>query len=140
MAAYATQQDLVDRFGAEELIQLTDRANTGAIDATVLDQAIADASAEIDGYLGGRYTLPLSHVPLVLSRICADLVRYYLYGDAPLDQVRQRYEDAVAFLKSVARGQMTLGVATDGKAAAPSDNAEMQSGGRVFSRDDKGFI
>lgn len=137
---YCTQVDMVNRFGAEELIQLTDRTNAGVIDTTVLDAAIADASAEMDGYLGGRYTLPLITVPVVLSRLCADMVRYYLYDDVPLDQVRQRYEDAIAFLRRVASGQVTLGLATDGKAATPSDGAEMQSGGRVFSRDDTGFI
>lgn len=137
---YCTQADLVSRFGEEELIQLTDRDRTGAINTTVLQSAIADASAEVDGYLGGRYVLPLPHVPPVLSRICADLVRYYLYDDVPRDQVRQRYEDAVAFLKSIAKGQVSLGIATDGDQATPSDQANIHSGGVTFSRDDKSFI
>lgn len=52
--SYATQQNLVDRFGQVELVQLTDLENTGALNTTRLAAALADASATIDGYLAGR--------------------------------------------------------------------------------------
>ena len=44
---YATQQDLVDRFGNEELVQLTDRSNLppSEIDATAVTRALAEGNA-----------------------------------------------------------------------------------------------
>lgn len=137
---YCTKQNMIDRFGSEELIQLTDRTNAGVIDDTVLNQAIDDASSEIDGYLAGRYALPLATVPTALTRIACNMARYHLYDDAATEAVRQRYEDAVKFLRSVGTGQIDMGLATDGSRPTPSTGAQMESGGRVFGRDDKGFI
>lgn len=137
---YATQLDMTERFGEQEVIQLTDRDGTGAIVTAVLDAALADADSMIDGYLATRYTLPLASPPTVLARIACDLARYYLYDDKAPPQVAERYQAAVAFLKSVSRGEVTLGVpaVTDG---AATGTAEMQSGGRVFGRDQgHGFI
>ena len=61
--AYCTQQDMIDRFGSEDLIQLTDRNALGVIDATVLSAAIDDATDTMDTYIATRYTLPLAVVP-----------------------------------------------------------------------------
>lgn len=105
---YATQADLVERFGFEELAQRTNRFDNQSIDEVVLGRALADAGAEIDGYLATRYTLPLASTPPVLVRLCADLVRYQLYGDKVPDGIRQRYVDAVAVLKRLATGEVQL--------------------------------
>lgn len=133
---YATQQQLIDRFGEAELIQLTDRNNVGAIDTTVLNQAIADAGAEIDGYLAGRYQLPLATVPVILALYCGDITRYRLYDDGATEEVRKRYEDAMKFLRLVAEGKVRLGA----DEPAPTGGAQMESGGRVFGRDQGGFL
>ena len=66
---YATQADLETRFGSAELAQLTDRISGSVIDAAVVGRALADAEAEIDGYLAARYQLPLASAPAVLGRI-----------------------------------------------------------------------
>ena len=138
--SYVTKQELISRFGEEELIQLTDRAGAGVIDDQVLDRAIADADAEIDGYLGSRYSLPLSVIPASLNRIAADIARYYLYEDAATEHVRQRYEDAVRFLRAISEGKVSLGIDPSGAGAKPASGATMTSGGRVFTREDDGFI
>jgi len=135
---YVTQQQLVARFGEEELIQLTDRANVGAIDAAVLNQAIADAGAEIDGYLAGRYQLPLAQVPSVIALYCGDITRYRLYDDAARDEVRKRYEDAMKFLRLVSEGKVRLGA--DEPAAPAAGSVQMETSGRVFGRDQGGFL
>lgn len=134
--AYCTRQNLIDRYGEEELIQLTDRANIGQIDDAVLDQAIADAAAEIDGYLSARYTLPLGSVPAALTRVAADIARYDLYSSVAPEHVRQRYEDARRFLEQIAAGRVQLGA---GGVEPPSTSslADIQSGGRVFGRDSR---
>lgn len=133
---YVTQQQLVDRFGEEELIQLTDRANTGTIDAAVLNQAISDAGSEIDGYLAGRYQLPLATVPSILALYCGDIARYRLYDDVAREEVRKRYDDAIEFLRLVAKGTVRLGA----DEPASAGGAQMETGGRVFGRDQGGFL
>lgn len=132
---------MVSRFSETEIVQLTDQDNLGIIDDTVLDLAINDASAEIDGYLG-NYSLPLVTVPLTLTRICCDIARYYLYDDMVPKEgvVVKRYDDALKFLRAVAKGDISLGVDASGDSPEASDGATMTSGGRVFSRDDNGFL
>ena len=63
---YATQADMIERFGEREVIALADRDMNGVIDAAVVSSAIALAGHEIEGYLSGRFTLPLSTVPPLL--------------------------------------------------------------------------
>ena len=105
---YATTADLVERFGAEELAQRTNRVDGQTIDEVVLGRALADAAAEVDSYLARRYALPLASTPTVLVRVCADLARYQLCGDKVPESVRQRYVDAVALLKRLASGEVAL--------------------------------
>lgn len=139
--AYVTEQQLIERFGERELIQLTDRdGSAAAIVSSVLDGAIADASSEADAYVGTRYDLPLSIVPDSLVRVVSDIVRYRLYDEAATDQVRKRYEDAIKFLVGIAKGTISVGTLPPGEELASSGDARMQSGGRVFSRADKSFL
>ena len=107
---YASQQDMIDRFGEEELIELTDRARTGAIDVTVMTRCLEDADSEIDSYLSGVYTFPLATVPDRLNKLACDVARYELYGTRATEQVVQRYKDAIAFLQLVVKGVASLGL------------------------------
>ncbi|MCK9193865.1 MAG: DUF1320 family protein [Nevskia sp.] len=131
--SYATREDYISRFGATELLQLVDRDRDGLEDAGVLDNAIADASAEIDTYLVSRYALPLIPIPPVLVRVCCDITRYRLFDDRALDEVRNRYTDAVKYLTNIANGTIKLGLdpspATNGDDPSP----DFTTGDRVFS-------
>lgn len=139
--SYAGVQDLVERYGEQEIIQLTDRDHTGAIGAVVVERSLRDAAAEIDGYLAARYVLPLATVPTVLVRLCADLARYYLYDDHAPEQVVRRHKAAIELLRRISTGEVALGLSETGEAPQASDGAEMESGGRIWGRDDsKGFI
>lgn len=106
--SYCTAQNLLDRFGEDELISLTDRAGLGIVDQAVLGQAIADAAAEIDAYLRVRYPLPLVAVPAELMRASCDIVRYALYDQQAPEQVDARYEQALAFIKALGAGRAAL--------------------------------
>lgn len=136
---YATQQNLIDRYGENELIQLTDRQGLGTIDATVVSRALADADAQINGYLAARYTLPLSApVPTILERLACDITRYALYEDRVTEIVEKRYKDAVALLRDVSAGKAELGLDnTDNKPASKSV-AEISSTTPVWRREDSG--
>ena len=59
--AYSTQTDLLEQITEDELIQLTDDADAGAVDSDAVTRAIVDADAEIDGYCGSRYDLRVPH-------------------------------------------------------------------------------
>lgn len=137
---YCTRQDLIDRYGETEILQLTDRDGIGVIDDTVVTRAIDDAGAEIDGYLAGRYRLPLATVPRLITSVACDLARYHLYADGAPEAVAKRHDDAIKLLGAVSRGAINLGLSTTGDAAATSDGAQMESGGRIFGRDEGGFI
>jgi len=129
--AYCTKQDMIDRFSEQELIQLTDINGLALIDDVVLNQAISDAEAEINGYLA-KYTLPLVTVPPVLVRLSCDIARYFLYDDMATDQVIKRFDAALKYLLSVAKGQVAL-IQTDNPSAG-QNLAQMQSEGNVFGR------
>ncbi|WP_417656187.1 gp436 family protein [Pseudidiomarina aestuarii] len=138
---YCLVTDLIARFGEQELIALTDRDGTGTVVEVVAQHAIQDASALIDGYLLGRYDLPLQPAPTVLTPICADIARYQLYDNEAPAVVTKRYETAIQFLKSVGKGEVTLGVNDAGAAPGSTDLPEIQSGGNIFNRkNSKGFI
>jgi phage gp36-like protein len=103
---YATKQNLIDRFGSDELIQRTDRVNTGSIDDTVIEQTLSDADNTINGYITAY--LPLSAVPSGLLRIAADIARYYLYDDVIPDAVKDHYKNAITYLTDVRDGKISL--------------------------------
>jgi phage gp36-like protein len=135
---YATQTDMVNRFGELEIIQLTDRADppAGAIDAVVLGEALADADSLVDGYVGAAYTLPLPVIPSDLTRVSADIARYFLYKDNPPEVVRQNYEDALKLLQAIAKGQYKLpGIDEAPTSDASAGTVETSGPARVMSRE-----
>jgi phage gp36-like protein len=136
---YAAQSDMVNRFGNDEVVALTDRSQTGAIDPTVLGPALVTASAQIDTYLSGRYTLPLPLVPVFLATVCCDLARYHLcVGTTRLsEEINTRYKDAVRFLELAATGTITLGVTQSGQVQS-GNTIEFNAGTKIFSHRDRG--
>lgn len=139
---YATQQNMIDRFGEDELIQRTDRAGLGVIDATVINRALGDADATINGYLAARYTLPLANpVPEILERLACDIARYALFDDQVIETVEKRYKDAIAYLRDVSTGKAELGLSDTSNKPASTATAQMSSTTPVFRREDsRGFV
>lgn len=106
--SYTSRLELEAAYGADEILQLTDRDQDGEPDAAFLASAIRRTDGLIDGYLTGRYALPLVPVPLVLTAYACDIARYFLYEDAAPEYVRQTYEDALRLLRDVAAGKVIL--------------------------------
>lgn len=141
--SYAAKQDMIDRFGEEEIRQLTDKRNppAGAIDDAVLARALEDADGDIDAAVSGRYALPLPSIPKVLVRVACNLARYYLYDDRAGEEVTRRYKDERAFLDAVAKGLNTLGVDATGadvKVASGGVEFNTDTTRRAFGTDDEG--
>jgi phage gp36-like protein len=131
--SYATQADLVARFSEGTIADLSDRENAGAIDGVRVDQALSDASARIDGFLADRYTLPLATVPAALVPICCDMARYLL-ADIPTDQMKDRWDDALAWLGKVAEGKYGLGLDSTSQEIPATGGARSTPSDRVFTR------
>ena len=124
--SYATSADLVARFSETEIAQLSDVEDRETINEDVVNAALTDASGEIDSYLGGRYAIPITGtIPARIKAICLDIARFRLYDDHPTETVRQRYEDAVSWLKLAGMGHVVLPI------AAPASDA--LTGGLAYS-------
>lgn len=131
---YATQQDLVDRFGEAEIIQLTDTTNSGVINASTLAKTLADTDAQINAYLQA-YSLPFLSTPPALVRVACDIARYQLYDVRATELVESRYKDALTFLKNVSTGIASLGADASGKpVTAVQSNIKSVANGRIFSK------
>jgi phage gp36-like protein len=140
--AYCTQGGLLKLISLADLAQLT--AESGDTpDAAVITDAIAKADAEIDAYCGVRYQVPFAPVPEMVRSLSADMALYHLHTRRGLglkaasqEVRRQKYEDALAFLKAVSRGQaVILGAAGVEEPGQAQDVVEVSSAARVFSRD-----
>lgn len=133
--AYATLQTLVDQVGADEVVRSADRDLDGVADVDVVDRAIADADAEIDSYVGAKYKVPLDPVPAVVITYSGVIALYRLSSDIGTltPEKRQRYEDAVRWLKDVSSGKAVLdagGVEPDAKSTG---NIRMTASPREFT-------
>lgn len=141
--AYCTQDDIENFIPPESLAILTTE-NGDEPDAAVVADCIAKADAEIDGYLGIRYQVPVSPVPDLVKAMSVDIAIYKLHGRRPLLEMpatcRQNYVDRINLLKSVVAGIATIGASAAEPPAVSQDVVEISSSGRVFSRDSlKGF-
>lgn len=137
--AYCTQDDLLTMIPQAELAALT--AESGDVpDGQVVTDAISRADAEIDASCGMRYTVPFSPVPERVKALSVDLAIYHLYNRRAVapEVWRQKYQNALAFLRQVAAGQVTL--AGSGGEPPPADRqaADLNSPTRIFSRDTLG--
>ena len=122
------------------MIELTDREHTGEINEAVAATALADATAEIDAYLG-RFKRPFDEVPPILTRLCCDIARYRLSASGLAgitDEIRNRYKTEVLdLLRALAKGDVQLGMDAAGEDVATVDNAVLFVNGnnRIFARD-----
>jgi phage gp36-like protein len=108
--AYATPSDLIQRFGAAEIESLSTRVGGGSADPAVIADALADAEATINSYVGRRYRLPLGEVSARLTRVACDLARRYLYSVRPTDEVIAAEKRALDWLRDVSSGAAVLDV------------------------------
>lgn len=133
--AYSTINDVLKMLSEADLIELTEDVNATAYDPLVVDRAITDADAEIDGYVGARYKVSRAPVPPVLRKYSVDMAIYNLYSRRQIVNAawRKRYEDAISYLTLVAQGKISLG-AGDAEPGAVNHAPSIQGPERIFSR------
>lgn len=141
--AYATAQDLVDRFGGEEMGALApgeiegdgseDSPYMAKASTPTLTAALEDVSAEVDAKLARAYALPLSGGPYrLLVKAAADLARARLYQEQIPDRVASRAKTIMEVLGTLASGQVEL-VAADGSVVARRPTARFVGREREFT-------
>jgi phage gp36-like protein len=135
--SYCTQDDLLEQISEAELIELTDDAGSGEVDADVVTRAIADADATIDAHCQGRYSVPLSPVPAMIRAVSVDMAIYNLLSRKNEEVPKSRDDrnrNAIRFLERVADGKIQLGASTPAQANT-EHSVSIDSGSRIFTRD-----
>jgi len=134
--AYIVKDDILKQLALEDLIGLTDDANSGSVDDAIVSAAISNSEGEADGYLAVRYKTPVSPVPVIIQALVVDLAIYRLYGrrkGIPED-VEKRRDDAIKFLRDVSRGLVELGVDTPSPENSGAQ-VDLESDTRIFTND-----
>lgn len=111
-------------------------------DITALtESAIADADAEIDGYLSKRYSVPYAEPPAVLKKFSKDIAAYNLVSrkgvneNDPEKTYLTRYNSAIKFLTMVAEGKIDIGASKDDPGKTAAEGFNFRSSRRLFSRE-----
>lgn len=107
--AYATQSDLEKQLPLKELVELTDDAGSGSVDAAVITDALNGASATVDSYAGARYKIPLQTSEKI-KQVTVDLALYELFRRRRQldDAIVAAHEAALKFLRDVSKGLVVL--------------------------------
>lgn len=127
---YITREDVAAAVSLAELVQLSNDEGYGEPDWQIVDRAIAYACELADGYLMGRYALPLETAPSILRHLCTDIARHWLHqrriNAAELPKPLQAaYDNAVKLLVQIRDGKIHLGI----RAAAAATEKPQPEGG-----------
>ena len=135
---YCTIEDIETQTSPPTLIQLTSDDGQEEVDRVVAQEAILYSSTLIDGYLRGRYTLPLdTHFPL-LRILAIDLSIYRLYtrrmrNEMP-EVIEDNYKNAIATLRDIQKGVITLQSENDSLETASFNAAEYKTNKDIIDR------
>ncbi|KQZ14306.1 hypothetical protein ASD44_09645 [Mesorhizobium sp. Root554] len=125
--AYCTLAQLTDRYSERMLLDISDRgdAPVEAVDVALIDRAIADADALIDGYLKVRYALPLASVPRLVTDLSLRISIYYAHAHVAADKIKADYEAALRTLRDISTGMIRLDI--EGVEPAASGASEVRT-------------
>lgn len=123
---YCTRADLGNAIPELTLIQLSnDDPSAEQPNEVVIEDGVRQAEELVDGYLRGRYNLPLDPVPTVLRDAVVYLARHWLYQRRPEgvlpDAVKDSRKDTIKLLESIRDGVVTLGMPTGQAAPEPGE-------------------
>lgn len=121
---YCTRADIGKAIPELTLIQLSNDDPTAELpNESVIEDGVRQAEELVDGYLRGRYDLPLDPVPSVLRDAVVYLARHWLYQRRPEgalpEAVKDSRKDTLKLLESIRDGVVTLGMPTGEAAPEP---------------------
>jgi len=136
---YATVDDIKTTVPARDLELLTDHSDAAdTIDDAKISQALSDATAEINGYIAKRVTLPLADPPDMLRVACRDIAIHRLHANVGrVTETQDKLREAVvAYLIMVRDGKVSIGDETGGYEEQTSPGVVIDEGpDRVMTRD-----
>lgn len=132
---YINADDLAQAMSKAELVQLTnDEPRATEPNDEVVQAAIRYACDLVDGYLRGRYPLPLQSVPTVLPPLVINIARHFLHSrrinraDFP-KVLETSYNATLKTLEYIRDGKIHIGVDDLKKPAQPEQGAYHFRGG-----------
>lgn len=105
-----------------------------------INKSIADAGELIDGYVSGRYQVPMTAVPSLIKTIAVDLTLYKLYmrrkKKAVPEMVQKAYDNSTKLLRDIQSNKIAIGATPTGQTipTATTSAAVFTSEDRVCSR------
>lgn len=137
MYYYCSIKNIETQVSTQTLIQLTSDDNQNSIDRIVAEESIIYASTVIDGYLRGRYHLPLNTRFPLLKVIAIDIAIFRLYSrrmrtEIP-EVISENYKNAINLLKDIQKGLLSL-------ECEPESNINMASGDYKINKNYKDRI
>lgn len=136
---YCTLTDIKSAIPEQNLIQLTDDEGAGEVNQERVNDAIDYADQLIDGYLRGRYTLPLDPVPGLLKKLAVDLAVFFIYSrklelEMP-EGMENRYKNSTKVLEMIQKGTVSLGT-EEGSTTEPGEyKTNKTASDRMFPKD-----
>ena len=138
---YCEKQDLINALREKAV---TDFATdvTGDPQATIdarIDAVIVKSCDLIDGYLRGRYPLPITNVPGVVKSLAVDIALYYLASrkgireGTPEVTLRVKFEDAVRYLRDIQAGKADIGIPNAEGESVPAGEARVSAPDKTFN-------
>lgn len=133
--SYCAQADLP--LDETTLIQLTDDTGSGVVNAGLVTDAINRQAELIDGYLRGRYTLPLENPPSLLKDINADLAVHWLHrrrtaGAELPEGIKDAHKTALKLLEQMQAGKLLLGAGALTETPVDGAMVDIDAPDRVF--------
>lgn len=116
--AYCTKDDILNIISERELFNLTvdNPTEDSVVDEVQVSGAIDYADNCINGFLRGKYKLPLEVIPDFISKLCADIAVYRLYGRRPQsmpDHIKENYKMSLDLLNKIQKGAFLLDTAQE---------------------------
>lgn len=135
---YLSPEELLAFMPGKSVAQLTnDDPKAEKADMAKVQEAVWAAEELADGYLRGRYALPLSTVPTLLRDVVRTIARFKLYERRPEskmpDTVLETYKAAVKTLEQIRSGRITLGVAATAEPVPERGEHRMSAPAAYFS-------
>lgn len=135
---YCTLDDIEKHTSTQTLIQLTSDDGQEIVDKTVVEEALLYSSALIDGYLRGRYSLPLDICFPLLRVLAVDLSVYRLYSRRMRNEmpevIETAYKNAIATLRDIQKGVISLQSENDTFESAGFNAEEYKSNKSIIDK------
>jgi len=109
---YATKEDIDQLYGEDLLIRVADYDRDGTPDDEIVARGLQSADEVCNAFLSAQYTIPVTPTPGVVKSCAIDIAVYKiaLGRSGRTDEMRVRYEDALAILEKISTGKVGLGL------------------------------